>query len=55
MATPMDLLPPNRFAEMEFKPRKLCSFWASSPSTCNKGAACLFAHGLLELDPSCVP
>jgi len=45
----------NRFGAGGFMPMKLCQFWVESPSSCSKGDACSFAHGVAELNPSMVP
>lgn len=44
-------MPPGRFdgAQSGFKPRRLCSYWIQGPEMCQKGGACTFAHGVMEL------
>jgi len=44
----------NRFADTGFMPSRVCQFWIRDPNMCHKGAACSFAHGVHELQPSAV-
>jgi hypothetical protein len=55
MLSPPSVPGGSRFTDSFFKPTKLCQFWVQSASGCQRGDACTYAHGVQELQPSCIP